>query len=222
MGERGLRAHLRLMVAATLLTVCDGYYARVPGSMRRVRETTAFYSPSTFDLMSDARIHSDADTFFRQVDDDGDGFITFEELSAHLSEMGFQPSGIDHIFDLLDVNRDGEISQDEMRDSFVKFDDIAMRKALGLGETEADKVFNSIDANGDGSISKAELSAYLLDNGYEEETADSIFDVLDDDGDGQISREELHEGYTSYSALRTILGLPLIMQIGFPFAFGGE
>jgi len=153
------------------------------------------------------RIHSEADKFFLAIDDDGDGFISFTELNEHLAELGYQQGGIDHIFDLLDVNRDGEISQAELRDSFVKYDDPALRAALGLGESEADNFFNSIDENGDGKICKAELEKFLTSKGYNADTADSVFSALDDNGDGAISRDELHEGYSSYSALRSILGL---------------
>lgn len=67
--------------------------------------------------------------------------------------------------------------------------------------------FNSIDENGDGKICKAELEKFLTSKGYNADTADSVFSALDDNGDGAISRDELHEGYSSYSALRSILGL---------------
>jgi len=209
------------VVVCALVSPCSGLKFASTGlnyaSTGRASSAVAFLSPTTFDAVSESRIHGDADAFFDKVDDDGNGQISFDELTEHLTAMGFQPSGIDHIFDLLDINRDGEITREELRESFVTFDDAALRMALGLGETEADKVFNSIDTNGDGEISKEELSAHLLDNGYEQETADSVFEALDENGDGFISREELHEGYTSYSALRKILGLPLIMQLGFKF-----
>ena len=55
------------------------------------------------------------------------------------------------------------------------------------------------------------MSAYLLNNGYSAETADDVFAALDDNSDGSISRDELHEGYTSYSALRKVLGLPAMV-----------
>ena len=132
---------------------------------------------------------------------------TVEELSEHLEERGLTEGARDHVFDLLDVNRDGEISQSELRESFVKYDDPSLRAALGLGETEADEIFNKIDVNGDGQISREELSTYLADQGHSVETVESVFSAFDDNGDGVISREELHEGYTTYSALRGILGL---------------
>ena len=100
-----------------------------------------------------------------------------------------------------------EISCEELRESFVKYDDPALRAALGLGETEADEIFNAIDANGDGEISREELSSYLSAQGHSIETVENVFAAFDDNDDGAISREELHEGYTTYSALRGILGL---------------
>jgi Ca2+-binding EF-hand superfamily protein len=107
------------------------------------------------------------------------------------------PGGIDHIFALLDINSDGSISAEELRQSFVKFDDPALRMALGLGETEADDIFNSIDTNGDGEISKEELSAYLERNGWDPMSTkwgtmplvDSLFAALDKNADARLSRD---------------------------------
>ena len=162
---------------------------------------------ATLDESARARIEREADGFFRSIDDNGDGYISFTELSDHLSGLGLGKGAQEHVFDLLDVNRDGEISQSELLESFVKYDDPALRAALGLGETESDVVFRSIDANGDGKISHAELSAYLIANGYSAEIADTVFATLDENSDGAVSRDELHEGYSSYSALRRILAL---------------
>ena len=161
--------------------------------------------------VDEARIHAEADAFFDKIDDDQNGLISFIELSDHLNGLGYTPGGVDHIFDLLDVNRDGEISRAELRASFVRYDDPALRSALGLGDrstSEAEAIFVAIDANGDGQISKEELSNYLSSNGYEAEVAESVFGALDDNGDGMISRDELAEGYERYSALRGVLGLP--------------
>ena len=196
---------LFLCSAASLLALCQAYAlpATQVSVLRRSRQPVALAAEE----VDVTRIHSEADKFFSAIDDNGDGFISFVELNEHLAKLGYEQGGIDHVFDLLDVNRDGEISQSELRESFVKYDDPALRAALGLGETEADSIFNSIDANGDGEICKEELQKFLTSKGYNADTADSVFSALDDNGDGAISRDELHEGYTSYSALRSILGL---------------
>lgn len=150
--------------------------------------------------------HVAADALFSMIDENGDGFITFRELADHfaLSDTLSQ-GGIEHVFDMLDINRDGEICQAELRESFAKFEDAALLQALGLGETESDAVFNAIDANGDGEVTKAELTAYLRQKGHSTEVVDSIFETLDANHDGAISRDELHEGYATYSGLRSVL-----------------
>ena len=106
---------------------------------------------------------------------------------------------------LLDVNKDGEISPAELRTTFNGLNDAALLQVLGLGESDSDAVFNAIDANGDGEITKAELAAYLEQQGHPASIADSIFNTLDENADGAISRDELHDGYMTYSGLRSLL-----------------
>ena len=200
-----------LMLSVLLLSPAAGYVlapatlnAKLsPCSQKAIGCRTSVPIASTSKVL----VYAQADKFFAMIDDNGDGFISVEELSEHLEERGLTEGARDHVFDLLDVNRDGEISQSELRESFVKYDDPSLRAALGLGETEADEIFNKIDVNGDGQISREELSTYLADQGHSVETVESVFSAFDDNGDGVISREELHEGYTTYSALRGILGL---------------
>ena len=195
------------LLAAGLLPLCHGLEVGVMRSPGRVStpQARSRVLQATLDESAKSRIEREADGFFRSIDDNGDGYISFTELSDHLARLGLGEGAQEHVFDLLDVNRDGEISQAELLESFVKYDDPALRAALGLGETESEAIFRSIDANGDGQVSQAELSAYLVANGYSAETADTVFAALDENGDGTISREELHEGYSSYSALRRVL-----------------
>ena len=190
------------------IVVCGSHALSLPSAVASHSSSRLSTPLARLSADSEIRIHAEADAFFDTIDVDGDGIITFEELEQQLQERGYQPGGIEHIFDLLDINRDGAISQAELRTSFVKFDDPGLRTALGLGESEADAIFSSIDANGDNEISRDELRQYLTANGYSAATADSLFDTLDDNSDGAVSRDELHEGYESYSALRDIIGLP--------------
>lgn len=122
---------------------------------------------------------------------------------------GLRGDVVGNIFSLLDVNADGAISQEELRTAFVRYEDPALRLALGLGTSEADAIFDQIDANGDGQISKAELVEFMAAGGFplEASAADSLFSTLDVNDDGGISRGELREGYVRYSALREALGL---------------
>jgi len=160
---------------------------------------------------AEARVATQADAFFSAIDENGDGEIEFDELEAHLSGMGFTAGAIEHIFDLLDVNKDGGISRAELRQSFVKYDDPALRLAIGLGAADADEIFDAIDENGDGEITASELAGYLELNsalgGDVPACATTIFRTLDVNGDGSISREELRQGYEEYTEFRRVLGL---------------
>ena len=154
-----------------------------------------------------ARVHAEADAFFAAVDENGDGSISSVELSDHLATVGYATQSVDRIFTLLDVNSDGSISREELRDAFVRYEDPALRLALGLGTGEADAIFEAIDANSDGELTLAELRAYLEQKGYPGATADTVFATLDVNADGGVSREELRDGYVRYAALRQCLGL---------------
>ena len=94
---------LRLVAAAAalLLPVCNGY--RLPtlsSSQLRLRAPVV--------MTGTDRIQAAADKLFSTLDEDGDGSITFTELSTHFSELGYHAKAIDHVFDLLDDNKDGE------------------------------------------------------------------------------------------------------------------
>jgi len=173
--------------------------------------TMAKEAPAAPTMPEEARIHAEADTFFATIDTNGDGVISCDELRAHLGTVGYGEEAVGSIFALLDGDDNGEISQAELRHAFVRYDDPALRLALGLGTTEADAIFSKIDINGDGQISKGELTAFMTAGGFplERGLADSIFNTLDTNRDGAVSREELRTGYVRYSALRDALGLGL-------------
>jgi len=175
-----------------------------PASSRSALVAVAALSSS-----ADERLAKQVDSFFESIDENSDGVISFDELEGHLHKLGFGDGAIDHIFDLLDINRDGEIEKLELRQSFAKFDDPAIRLAIGLGATGADDIFDAIDANDDGEITIDELVQYLELNsvGETSTSVQTVFKTLDANGDGSISRDELRLGYEEYSEFRRILGL---------------
>merc|ERR1719486_1759785 len=62
-------------------------------------------------------IHHDADSLFATIDEDGSGTVSVLELKNHLEERTeYSPRAIGNIFKMLDVNQDGEIERDELRD----------------------------------------------------------------------------------------------------------
>ena len=155
------------------------------------------------------RIHAEADALFDSIDANADGSISVEELYAYLCNVGFaSASAVGNIFDFFALDRSGQLTRDELRESFVKYDDPGLRLALGLGTSEADVIFDTIDSNSDGVITKEELTLHMVSNGYlPEATAATVFKTLDGTVTRSISRAELREGYMSYSAVREALGL---------------
>jgi len=196
-----------VFIVAAFLQVCDGYTAtllpcRVVAGAVLMRQQAPLMCSGNTD-----RVHKASYAVYQAKDEDGVGFICFTELSAHFATLGYTAGAVEGIFDLLDVNRDGEISPAELRETFIKLDDAALLQALGLGKTESDAIFDAIDANGDGEITQTELEHYLEQQGHSRAIASSIFATLDENLDGAVSRDELHEGYTTYSGLRSLLGV---------------
>jgi len=74
------------------------------------------------------KIHDDADTVFNSVDINQNGEIDIIELKSHLNNK-FSKKAITKIFDILDINNDGTISRQELRDAFVRYS--ALRLSIG-------------------------------------------------------------------------------------------
>lgn len=189
-------------------------------SLQELREAFARYEEpearkELLRTLNTARVHADADSFFAAIDEDGDGSISSAELGIHLSQIGYAETATEKFFEVLDVNSDGGISRQELREAFVRYEDPALRAALGLGTAEADTIFDRIDTDSDGQLSKAEVCAYLEEKGFDTQTAaDTIFKTLDADDNGTISRDELRNGCVRYSALREALGLRSSAKVG--------
>lgn len=116
----------------------------------------------------------------------------------------------DAVFNLIDVDGNGGVSFDELRDHLV---------TSGYAAAAVEKIFNKLDADADGELSKEELrdgfvkfaalrsapglgsyNAAFVEEIYAD--ADTLFDTVDANDDGGISDRELRvhmRTYTSYS-----------------------
>lgn len=91
-----------------------------------------------------------ADLIFDMIDTDGSGEIDTAELKEHLMKNGDPAElqlgrdafalSVDSILKALDLNSDGVISREEMRDGFEQYDPKVLSKALGLSATRTQEV----------------------------------------------------------------------------------
>jgi Ca2+-binding EF-hand superfamily protein len=114
---------------------------------------------------------------FRSADTDGNGMLSRAEVQRAVPRL------VQH-FDAIDVNRDGQISPEEIR---------AFRRA-GRGGTRTrhstpqgagvDGYFARADTDGDGALSRSEAELGLP-------RVAKKFERIDSDGDGRLTLEEL-------------------------------
>jgi len=79
-----------------------------------------------------SEINADADSLFNAIDIDGNGFISETELRVHLRSFSdYSDVAITKLFAMLDVNSDGDIEREELREAFVRYS--ALRQAIGSG-----------------------------------------------------------------------------------------
>jgi len=134
----------------------------------------------------------DVKAFLREYDRDKDGFLSKEEL----------PDWLHHNFARLDTNKDGKISEDELRAGMAYLQQrrrpsdvvIVLVEMSDCDECcceelqRAYEFLTKLDKNKDGKIDATELKT-----GREQiirERVDSLFRRLDANKDGKISREE--------------------------------
>ncbi|MEP2534152.1 EF-hand domain-containing protein [Shimia sp.] len=103
---------------------------------------------------------------FEEVDTNGDGFLSQDELTAHAQAR----------FDKVDTNGDGSLSAEELQASMEQ-------RMKDRAQKGSEKMLERRDANGDGVLSPEEMQP------KGDRTA-KMFDRLDTDGDGKISKEE--------------------------------
>jgi Ca2+-binding EF-hand superfamily protein len=111
-----------------------------------------------------------------QADKDGDGRVSRAEATA----SGAERSG--EWFDKLDLNKDGYITQDEMKQAHD-----TRHGMHGDMKEKMEARFKEADANGDGQISLEEAQAKMPH-------VAEHFTTLDTDKNGLLSKDELRHG----------------------------
>lgn len=122
---------------------------------------------------------------FRQLDKNGDGLLSHQELTEGLMEAGVPQWDINRILQSIDVDDSGNVSYTEF-----------LAACYCWQETELNVVwtaFQKIDKDGDGRISVREFCDLVLGHDNKlvpEEDVQAMVAQMDRDGDGQIDWDE--------------------------------
>jgi len=129
----------------------------------------------------------DARFMFKQLDKDGDGLLSQEELRK--SGTKFSTKEIEALFAVGDINNDGEIDLDEFINVMCPAaTTVIARIGANFSSTEdMEACFSEMDLNKDGKISRCEMSQYSKLN---EQEVNAVFELGDADRDGEIDLQE--------------------------------
>ncbi|CAE7454218.1 CML12 [Symbiodinium natans] len=152
---------------------------------------------------------------FQQMDQDGDGRVTEQEVSAALASMEVHGQeavqATAELMQQVDKDGDGTISQEELKQAKAEAAEPTpssepqslTRSVLALTYSDIakrlleEKTFKELDKDGDGAVTKEELDASLAEMNLNSEEAakanKEIMEMVDKDGDGVISNVELSQ-----------------------------
>ncbi|KAJ0669660.1 putative protein kinase CAMK-CDPK family [Helianthus annuus] len=123
---------------------------------------------------------------FSNMDTDGSGSITYEELKAGLSKLGSRlvESEIQQLMDAADVDKNGTID-------YIEFVTATMHRHKLEREENLYRAFQFFDKDDSGFITRDELKHAMTQYGMgDEATIDEVLDDVDTDKDGTINYEE--------------------------------
>ncbi|CAN0847951.1 Calcium-dependent protein kinase 29 [Linum grandiflorum] len=123
---------------------------------------------------------------FKNMDTDGSGTITYEELKAGLHRLGSKLSEaeIRQLMDAADVDKNGTID-------YVEFVTATMHRHRLEKEEHLFQAFQYFDKDNSGFITRDELRHAMSQYGMgDEATIDEVIDDVDTDKDGRINYEE--------------------------------
>eukprot|EP00581_Thalassiosira_minuscula_P012352 CAMPEP_0183721112 /NCGR_PEP_ID=MMETSP0737-20130205/13512_1 /TAXON_ID=385413 /ORGANISM="Thalassiosira miniscula, Strain CCMP1093" /LENGTH=526 /DNA_ID=CAMNT_0025951083 /DNA_START=365 /DNA_END=1942 /DNA_ORIENTATION=- len=149
-----------------------------------------------------------ADAMFDLADTSGDGLISQEEFEFYMTKHTNHDSKmIRECFFMIDVDGNGDITRDEVRNAFLK-----KRRELKGGEAseqsknfedellkvsrDADALFDQADYDKSGTLSILEFQMYMKRHTkHSDEAIHKLFHSMDVDQDGHITREEVRKAY---------------------------
>ena len=119
---------------------------------------------------------------FREADIDGNGALSLAEAGKALPWLAKH-------FAAIDVNRDGQVSPEEIRAyrrAARKTSAPGHNARTGLPGTKFEEYFSRADTDGDGALSRAEAGQGMP-------RVAGKFERIDRDGDGRLSLDELKD-----------------------------
>ncbi|GAA0185541.1 non-receptor serine/threonine protein kinase [Lithospermum erythrorhizon] len=123
---------------------------------------------------------------FKNIDTDGSGSITYEELKDGLARLGSTLTGaeIQQLMEAADVDKSGSID-------YIEFITATMHRHRLEREENLFKAFQFFDKDNSGFITRDELRSAMTQYGMGDETTiDEILDDVDTDKDGKINYDE--------------------------------
>lgn len=137
------------------------------------------------ETLSEEEIHG-LKQMFNNIDTDGSGSITLEELRTGLSRLGSKltETEIKQLMDAADIDNNGTID-------YTEFITATMHRHRLEKEENLYKAFQYFDKDQSGFITRDELRQAMTEYGMgDEATIDEILDDVDTDKDGRINFEE--------------------------------
>ena len=113
---------------------------------------------------------------FREADVDGNGMLSRAEAQRALPRLARD-------FDAIDVNRDGQISPEEIR-AYRRAGRKAVRRGAGAPGAKFESYFARADTDGDGMLTRAEAERAMP-------RLAAKFGRIDRDGNGRLTLEEV-------------------------------
>lgn len=127
---------------------------------------------------------------FKELDADGNGKLSKEELSAACSKFGlFTLEDIDLIFDNCDIDKSGFIDYSE-------FLTVSMTWNKVLKQEKVKMIFDFFNAGKNGNLSLDMLKSYFPE--ATEQDWKEFLAEIDVNGDGDISLDEFRDYLTKY------------------------
>uniref|UniRef100_A0A0G4FA06 non-specific serine/threonine protein kinase n=1 Tax=Chromera velia CCMP2878 TaxID=1169474 RepID=A0A0G4FA06_9ALVE len=123
---------------------------------------------------------------FEEVDSDGSGTLSFEEIRKGLQAVGMEelPDDLDDLLNQVDADGSGQIDYSE-------FLAASMERKAYASEEACWSAFRVFDLNGDGRITKEELQKVLESGSLQgDEAVKRLMSEVDTDGDGTIDFQE--------------------------------